>query len=140
MTVRSLSEDDITDARRFWSGVPGLSLGPSDEPEALARFLVRNPHLSWGAFDDNGLVATLLAGHDGRRGFLYHLAVSPDYRGRGLSTELMRHALDGLSAGGIEKVHAFVMFDNAQGLSFWAHAARRGWTRRGDVLLFSKTL
>jgi hypothetical protein len=52
----------------------------------------------------------------------------------------MTRALGGLGAQGIEKVHAFVLADNSQGLAFWASAARRGWSRRGDILLFSKSL
>ncbi len=140
MTIRNLADGDIEAARAFWQAVPGLSLGASDEPDALSRFFRRNPGLSWAAFDGQTLSATLLAGHDGRRGFLYHLAVSPKYRGQGLSAELMRRALDGLSAAGVDKVHAFVLADNLQGLSFWANAARHGWNKRGDILIFSKSL
>ena len=140
MTLRPLNESDIPAARRFWEGIPGLSLGDADGPKSLASFLTRNPGLSWGAFDDFRLAATLLGGHDGRRGFLYHLAVDERDRGHGLSTELMTRVLEGLGACGITKVHAFVLIDNTQGLAFWASAARRGWSRRGDVLLFSKSL
>ncbi|HTH13383.1 MAG TPA: GNAT family N-acetyltransferase [Spirochaetia bacterium] len=140
ISIRGLGPKDIPAARAFWVGVPGLGLSSADEPEALARFFARNPGLSWGAYDGDRLVATVLAGHDARRGFLYHLAVSPDHRGQGLSTELMSRALEALVAEGVEKVHAFVLADNAQGLAFWAAAARRGWHRRGDLLLFSKTL
>jgi hypothetical protein len=52
----------------------------------------------------------------------------------------MTRALGGLAASGITKVHAFVLSNNSQGLAFWASAARRGWSRRGDILLFSKNL
>ena len=140
MILRPLSDVDIPAARAFWSGISGLGLSAADEPAALSAFFARNPGLSWGAFDGDRLAATVLAGHDGRRGFLYHLAVSPTDRGRGLSTSLMANALEGLSACCIAKVHAFVLADNSQGLAFWASAARRGWSRRGDLLLFSKNL
>ena len=140
MNLRLLSEADIPAAREFWDSVPGLGLCAADEPAPLASFFVRNPGLSWGAFDEGRLVATLLAGHDGRRGFLYHLAVAVDQQGKGLAAELMTRALAGLAECGIAKVHAFVLADNIQGLAFWASAARRGWSRRGDILLFSKGL
>lgn len=140
MTVRPLIDTDIPAARAFWPSVPGLGLSSADEPTALSAFFARNPGLSWGAFSEDRLVATVLAGHDGRRGYLYHLAVAPDHRGEGLSTELMRRALDGLSGCGIAKVHVFVLADNASGLAFWASAARRGWSRRGDLLVFSRDL
>jgi len=140
MDVRVLGEADIAAARAFWVDIPGLGLSAADEPAALAAFFRRNPGLSWGAWDGTRLIATVLTGHDGRRGFLYHLAVAEAYRGQGLSTTLMSKALEGLAHNGIEKVHAFVLADNAPGLAFWASAARRGWARRGDLLLFSKTL
>lgn len=137
---RNLGDGDVPTARALWAGIPGLGLSSADDPGPLSSFLARNPGLSWGAFDNGVLAATVLAGHDGRRGFLYHLAVAPDHRGRGLSTELMQRALDGLGRVGIGKVHAFVLADNPSGLAFWASAARRGWSRRGDLLLFSKSL
>lgn len=140
MILRPLSDVDIPACRAFWPTIPGLGLSSADEPVALSAFFARNPDLSWGAFDGEALVATVLAGHDGRRGFLYHLAVATSHRGLGLSTELMRRSLDGLAQQGISKVHAFVLADNSQGLAFWASAARRGWARRGDLLLFSKSL
>jgi len=140
MSFRPLGDGDIAAARAFWPTVPGLGLSSADEPQALSAFFARNPGLSWGAFDGETLVASVLAGHDGRRGFLYHLAVAPSHRGLGFSTELMRRALEGLSACGIEKVHVLVLAHNEVGLGFWAAAARRGWHRRADLLLFSRDL
>jgi GNAT superfamily N-acetyltransferase len=140
VTFRSLGETDIGAALGLWNGMPGLLLSAADEPPALSRFLARNPGLSWGAFEGDSLVATILTGHDGRRGFLYHLAVAAEFQGQGLSTELMRRALDGLSGVGIGRVNVFVLADNLRGLAFWASAARSGWTKRGDILVFSKDL
>lgn len=140
VTFRSLGDADIPAAREFWPTVPGLGLSLSDEPEALSFFFVRNPGLSWGAFNGQNLVGTVLAGHDGRRGFLYHLAVAEAFRGRGVASELLTKALGGLLRCGIPKVHAFVLADNSRGLGFWAHAASLGWHRRGDLLLFSRDL
>ena len=140
MIIKVLDGEDPSVLRDFWAGIPGLGLSTSDEPGALAKFFLRNPGLSWGAFDQGRPVATVLAGHDGRRGFLYHLAVAPSHRGLGLSTDLMGRALGGLAGCGISKVHAFVLAENVTGLAFWASAARQGWGRRGDLLLFSKSL
>ena len=140
MTVRPLDARDIPAALSFWPGVPGLRLDASDEPHALTAFFARNAGLSWGAFDGERLAATVLAGHDARRGFLYHLAVDPAYRGQGWAAALMDKALGGLAACGIIRVHAHVLADNASGLLFWAAAGRRGWYKRDDLLLFSRNL
>ena len=140
MILRTLEEADIPAARSFWAAIPGLSLSSADEPGALQSFLKRNPGLSWGAFEEARVVGTVLAAHDGRRGALYHLAVAEDQRGAGLSTQLMSRALDGLRAHGIERVNVFVLADNAIGLDFWDAAARRGWFKRDDVLVYSRDL
>ncbi len=140
MRFQPLVQNDLEAARELWTTVPGLGLSQADEPGPLAAFLARNPGLSWGAFEGDRLVATVLAGHDGRRGFLYHLAVAEGFRGQGLSAELIRRALDGLAGCFITKVHVFVLDENNVGLSFWAGAARHGWQRRSDILVFSRSL
>lgn len=141
-TLRALVAADGPEALAFWKQIPGLGLSPADEPEALARFVARNPGLSFCACDEAGeLVATVLAGHDGRRGFLYHVAVAPEYRGQGLSGALVGSSLAGLKAEGIGKVHVFVLADNTSGISFWmGPAAAHGWKVRGDLLVFSRDL
>jgi len=138
MTFRPLADSDIESARQFWQEVPGLGLSSADGPGQLSRFLSRNPGLSWACFSDGQMIGTVLSGHDGRRGFLYHLAVSEAFRGRGISSELLHRALKGLADSEIEKVHVFVLAENSCGLAFWAAAARYGWSRREDVLVFSR--
>ena len=140
MNFEPLTETHINAAQELWRSVPGLGLSEADEAGPLAVFFARNPRLSWGAFADDRLIATVLVGHDGRRGFLYHLAVAEEFRGQGLSTALMTRALDGLVRCGINKVHVFVLADNSVGLVFWAGASRQGWRRRNDVLVFSRDL
>ena len=138
MIFRPLADSDIEAARQFWQEMPGLGLSSADGPGPLSRFLSRNPGLSWSCFSDGKLVGTVLCGHDGRRGFLYHLAVADSFRGRGISSELLHRALKGLADSEIEKVHVFVLAENSCGLAFWAAAARHGWSRREDVLVFSR--
>lgn len=138
ITFRPLTAADIGPAREFWKTMPGLGLSEADEPTSLVSFFKRNPGLSWGGFSGDLLVATVLVGHDARRGFLYHLAVDEVFRGQGAANELIRLGLEGLSRESITKVHVFVLADNPIGLSFWAGAARRGWRRRDDLLVFSR--
>jgi ribosomal protein S18 acetylase RimI-like enzyme len=140
-SLRSLASSDGPAALGFWRTVPGLGLSSADEPDELERFLARNPGLSYGAFTPEGqVVATALAGHDGRRGFLYHVAVAPPVRGQGLSRELVDACLAALQAEGIRKVHLFVLADNVAGLDYWSAPSARGWLRRGDLVVFSRDL
>ena len=136
--IRAMTETDIEPALALWHGTEGMGLSDADSPEALAVYLRRNPGLSVVAEVDGRLAGTALCGHDGRRGYLYHVAVDRARRGRGLGRALVQACLDGLAAQGIRKCHLLVLSANAGGLAFWEHA---GWTRRGaDITLFSRDI
>lgn len=76
---------------------------PDDSREGMEAILKRNPTTCFSAWEDGNNVGSILCGHDGRRGYLYHTAVLPDYRGRGIGTELVQAALKGLEEAGIQK-------------------------------------
>lgn len=121
---RALAADDLDAARALWSAAEGVELAEGDELDSLRAYLKRNPAISQGAWRHGKLVGALLAGHDGRRGMLYHLAVSAECRGRGVGRELVRHALDRLRREGILRVVILVARDNPGGRAFWQ---RMGW-------------
>ena len=123
--------------RRLWEETPGIGLTPADERENLASFLRRNRSLSFLALRGGEVVGTVLAGHDGRRGFLYHLCVAEVERSRGLGKRLVDTALRGLADRGIQKCHVMVFADNETGKRFWIKA---GFSFRSDLGLFSKNL
>jgi N-acetylglutamate synthase len=106
----------------LWRASPGIELNESDTREAIAAFLDRNPELSAVALVDATVVGAMLAGHDGRRGYLHHLAVTPTHRGRGIARALIDRALARLTALGIVKCNVFILADNVDGASFWRHA------------------
>src|SRR5690349_6147680 len=93
MIVRAFEPADIPAVRELWAATDGLGFGPGDAPEDLVAFLARNPGCSAVAVDGERLVGALLAGHDGRRGFLYRLAVAGDCRRRGLARQLVRFSI-----------------------------------------------
>ena len=68
---------DIPDALALWDGMKGISLFPSDSVAGITRYLKRNPNLSVIAHSNGKLVGACMAGHDGRRGYLHHVAVVP---------------------------------------------------------------
>jgi len=125
------------EAIALWKRTPGMGLSSADERAAIAAFLDRNPGMSFIAREGGALVGTVLCGSDGRRGYIYHLAVDPAYRRGGLGGKLAARALAALAAAGIRKCHLFVMADNGTGSAFWAST---GWTRRDDLVAFSKDL
>ncbi len=135
LNMRLMRAEDFSQLLALWRAADGVQLRDSDTPEALARFLARNPGSSFVAESGGEVVGGVLAGHDGWRGYLYHLAVRSDCRGRGLGSGLVRAALEALRAEGVPKVHCLIKRDNLAVASFWEAC---GFVRRGDVLAFSR--
>jgi ribosomal protein S18 acetylase RimI-like enzyme len=130
-----MTVEHIPAALSLWQGLSGIGLRDADSPAALAKYFARNPGSSFAAITEAGeLVGVSLAGHDGRRGYLHHVAVKPEYRNLGLGRQLVDSCLAALKADGIEKVHLWVKVDNVAGKGFWNHV---GWRERIDIALMS---
>lgn len=116
---REMQAADLADACRLWSESEGVELAEGDGVEELARYLVRNPGTSYVAIAGTRVVGAVLGGHDGRRGFLYHLAVEPSHRGQRIGRELVRRAVEALKRAGLRRVLILVARDNHPGRQFW---------------------
>jgi ribosomal protein S18 acetylase RimI-like enzyme len=134
--IREFISADYDEAMALWSQTEGLTLREVDSREAIARYLDRNPGLSFVARDEGHLVGAVLAGTDGRRGYLQHLAVARSHRGRGLGRDLADRSVQALWSLGIRKCHIMVREENVQARAFWMHL---GWDERGDVMVMSHT-
>lgn len=137
MTLRPLTAAHYDQAIALWQACEGIGLSDADSRCGITKYLDRNPGCSFGAWDGERLVGTILGGHDGRRGYIHHLAVHPDYRKRGIGRRLAEATLEALRAEGINKVHLFIFNDNAAGIKFWES---RGWTLRKDISVVSLVL
>jgi putative acetyltransferase len=91
--------------------------------------------MSFVAREDGVLIGAVLTGHDGRRGYLHHLAVRADRRGLGVGKMLAEHSLAALRSAGIDKCHLFVLGANTGGLEFWR---KIGWKERIELVVLSK--
>lgn len=115
---------DLPAARRLWAETEGVELAEGDSVEELTRYLRRNPDMSFVAIVGGQLVGAVLAGDDGRRGLLYHLAVSPEHRGAGLGKALVTRSIAALRRAGVVRVLILVSRDNPIGEKFWS---KQGW-------------
>jgi N-acetylglutamate synthase len=122
--TREFLIDDYGAVVELWKRVAGLEIAEGDDREGVAQFLVRNSELSRVATDGSTIVGAALCGHDGRRGHIYHLAVDPTYRRRGLGKRLLDECLEGLRRAGVKRVIIMVADDNPRGREFWK---RCGW-------------
>ena len=107
----------------FWKNTEGLWVSDDDSYENLKIFLKRNPRLNFIAVSENKIVGTLKCTHDGRRGYLHHLAVKKEFRKEGIAKKLINKSLDNLQKAGItkDKVRVFVLDTNKPALKFWKH-------------------
>jgi putative acetyltransferase len=121
----------------LWQETEGIGLSAADSAQEIARYLARNPDLSYVARVEGEIVGAVLCGHDGRRGFIHHLAVRPAYRREGLGQALVDRCLSALSACGIGKCHVFVFAENQSGKAFWRAVA---WIQRDELVVFSRRL
>ena len=122
--TREFSINDYDAALELWQRVEGLEIAEGDDRESVANFLARNPGLSRVATDGTAIIGIALCGHDGRRGYIYHLAVDPAYQARGFGKRLMNECLDGLRRAGLKRALILVADDNPRGRKFWL---RCGW-------------
>jgi N-acetylglutamate synthase len=132
--VRFFVAEDHAQAQALWQSTEGLGLSEADSFENVRRFLERNPGLSFVATDQQTVVATILCGHDGRRGFIHHLAVASTHRRQGLGRVLVGRALAALAHAGVHKCHLLVFHENTAGRAFWE---RIGAERRTTLEIFS---
>lgn len=120
--------------RALWEQSEGVGLSSADAPGAIASYLARNPGMSYVALDNGRVVGAILCGHDGRRGYVHHLAVHPDWRRQGIATRLITRALEHLQAAGIAKCHLFIFHANDAGKAFWQAVS---WVLRQDIQVMS---
>ncbi|WP_024647226.1 GNAT family N-acetyltransferase [Pseudomonas syringae] len=134
ITIRTMTMDDYDAVIELMSNTPGISIRDADSRESTARYLERNPGMSFVAEADGGLCGCVMCGHDGRRGYLQHLVVLPEYRKRGIAKELVERCLEGLEALGIYKCHLDVLKGNEAAGRYWLG---QGWVLREDIDRYS---
>src|SRR5205814_7667490 len=122
--TREFRITDYKIATKLWAEVEGVEIAEGDAKEDVVQFLARNPGLSRVAEEESTVVGVALCGHDGRRGHIYHVAISRAYQGRGLGRRLVSECLEGLRRVGIKRAIIMVAADNPYGRAFWL---RSGW-------------
>ena len=126
--------EDYDEVMQLLTATNGVRLCDADSHGATARYLERNPGLSFVALVDGAIVGCVMCGHDGRRGYLQHLAVSSHYRRRGIGSALVEASLAKLQSIGILKTHIDVLVENQQAHDFWRGS---GWRKRDDIFRYS---
>ncbi|MCH5298855.1 MAG: GNAT family N-acetyltransferase [Ruminococcus sp.] len=136
MQIRPMTIEDYDEVYAMWQITTKRALSPADSRDSLARYLGRNPEMSQVALADGKIVGTVLAGHDGRIGFIHHMAVLPEYRRHHIGKQLATKALEKIFEDGIDKTQIYCYIDNETGQNFWKSL---GFERTDNVLFELKT-
>ena len=132
MLLRTMTTHDYAAVCDLWSHTPGVCLHSIDDSlKSIEGYLKRNPNTCFVVEDAQRIVGVILSGHDGRRGFIYHMAVRPDTRRQGIGSQLVKASLTALQQDGIRKVALLVLQNNTLGNTFWESL---GFTEREDLV------
>ena len=137
LTTREFVVGDYDQAVALWNKIDTVEICEGDSREEIAEYLKRNPGLSRVAEANGIIVGAALCGHDGRRGWIYHLAVAAEYRGRGAGKLLLDDCMRGLRAAGLKRGIILVAGDNSAGHKFWL---REGWEDISGAIPMTKEL
>lgn len=131
ITVRAMTIEDYQGVYELWMSIRGFAIRSIDDSkEGVERFLSRNPGTSVVAEADGKIVGSILCGHDGRRGCLYHVCVHESYRMQGIGKSMVVHCMEALEKEKISKVSLIAFTQNDIGNAFWKEI---GWTKREDL-------
>lgn len=132
--IRVMTIDDYDVLIQLMRITAGVSVRDADSRESTLRYLERNLGLSFVAEIGGAIVGCIMAGHDGRRGYLQHLLVLPEHRRKGIANALVKQCLLELEGLGIKKSHIDVLKANSIASKFWT---RNGWKLRTDIDRYS---
>ena len=138
MNIRKMVINDYDEVYALWMSCAGMGLNNLDDSkEGIDKFLKRNPDTCFVAEYDSQIVGAIIVGNDGRRGYIYHTAVNPQYRKRGIARQLVETSIQGLKQCGINKVSLVVFDNNENGNAFWE---KLGFTVREDLVYRNKAI
>lgn len=136
--IRVMTIEDYDGVYDLWINTPGMGLNSTDDSrDGIDMYLKRNPTTCFVAEANGKIVGAIIAGHDGRRGFIHHTAVLPEYRNQGIASLLVQNAMNALAAEGIKKVALVAFEKNEIGNGFWEAI---GFTVRKDLLYRNKEI
>lgn len=131
--IRAMTIEDYDGIYKLWAETEGMCLrGVDDSYERINKFIKKNPETCFVAIDEkNKIIGSVLCGNDGRRGYIYHLAVHKNYRKMGIGSNLVNEAVYALRDLGISKAVLLVLRTNNEGNEFWE---KMGYYERNDVI------
>jgi GNAT superfamily N-acetyltransferase len=136
LRLREFTMADYEAVDELWRRA-GLWMRPSDGRDQVALKLERDPDLFLVACADEGLVGVAMGGWDGRRAYIYHLAVDPRWQRRGVAGRLLDCLEARFRAKGALKAKLQIVAGNDVSAAFFA---ARGYALEADILPWGREL
>jgi ribosomal protein S18 acetylase RimI-like enzyme len=133
MKIENYSSQFYEDVVNIWKRT-GISVTSSDTKEEVSVMLNRNPDLCLIAKIDERVIGVVMGGFDGRRGYVHHLAIDPEYQKKGYGKLLMDELIERLKKKRVHKVHLFIEKHNEDVIAFYN---KLGWEIRKDLVMMS---
>ena len=135
--IQEMSIDDFEEVYELWQSTEEIVLSEIDTHESIARFLERNPGFSYVARQGGTIVGVVLCSHDGRRGYIDHLAVGNSYRLQGIGRALVLRCLYNLMRVGIRRWNLYIFEGNQEAIEFWK---KIGWSPKLNMVMMSQPI
>lgn len=136
MTIREFKIGDYSEVVKIWKE-SGLVIRPGDELEGIELKLERDQDLFLVAEENGTVMGVVMGAWDGRRGWIYHLAVKPDHHREGIATALIRELEKRLIRKGAKKVNAQIYQWNQESVDFFRAV---GYEVHTDLIMIGKML
>ena len=118
LRIAPIEDDDVSAVVALWQAC-GLTR-PWNDPAADIAFARASPNAAvLLGRDGEHIVATVMVGHDGHRGWVYYVAVDPGRRALGVGRAMMNAAEDWLRRAGIQKLQLMVRPENTRVHAFY---------------------
>ncbi len=139
INIRLMMITDYDDVYNIWkTSTQGINLNEIDDSKkGISKFLKRNPTSCFVAEDKGRIIGTIMAGHDGRRGFIYHTIVLKEYRNNGIGQKLVYNVIKALQKEDIYKIALGVYNENKEARKFWK---KLGFLPREDFIYCDKII
>lgn len=107
MNFRPFNLKDYYCVVNLWKKA-GLILSPSDQISGIIKKLKQDPELFFVAEEDAQIIGVVMGSYDGRRGWINHLAVDPDFQGRKIGQQIIQELERLFKTKGCDKVNLLI--------------------------------
>jgi ribosomal protein S18 acetylase RimI-like enzyme len=119
MKIREFDASDQTDVISLWAEC-GLVVSHNNPARDIERKLKVDPDLFLVGTNESGIVATVMGGYEGHRGWINYLAVKPAEQRKGYGQMIMRIIEARLKAKGCPKINVQIRTGNTEVAAFYS--------------------